>query len=323
MSISTNKNYGFQAHLSFEFPSQILVDVTEVCNLACIHCPHEEFTKSGIYNKRYLDPKLNKKLVDEVFTDSINQCKYIRYAASGEPLLHPNFVEMIDYACKNSGVPVNVTTNGVLLNEAKARILLDIGVDVVDISIDAYSPGTYSDIRKGGKLKVTKSNVLRLIKLAREGKYKTKIVASFVEQPLNKSERNDFKRFWEDAGADFVVIRAFHSCAGSKEDVADFMKKQKQNRKPCLYPWERLVLNPTGEMGFCPGDWKSEDTIIDFRKASIKEIWQGEFMNKLREAHLKNDFRNYIFCDQCPDWSVAKWPESGRAYSVMMQELAD
>ena len=37
-----------------KFPSQVMVDMTEVCNLACIHC-HPEFKRSTIYGKRMLD----------------------------------------------------------------------------------------------------------------------------------------------------------------------------------------------------------------------------------------------------------------------------
>jgi hypothetical protein len=35
--------YGFYGRLKAEFPSQIIVDLSEVCYLECIHCPHPEF----------------------------------------------------------------------------------------------------------------------------------------------------------------------------------------------------------------------------------------------------------------------------------------
>ena len=37
--------FGFNGYLSQGFPSQIIVDLTEFCNLACIHCPYEEVIK--------------------------------------------------------------------------------------------------------------------------------------------------------------------------------------------------------------------------------------------------------------------------------------
>lgn len=314
--------YGFQAHLSPEFPSQIIVDVIEFCNLACVHCPHEEFTKSEAFSGRHLNTGLHKKLINEVAEESKGHCKYLRYTGQGEPLLHPNFVEMIEYASKHSGVSINVTTNGMLLTEKRAKALLEARVDVFDVSIDANTSETYAAIRKKGDLSIIRQNVLRLIELIKKGEYKTRLVVSFVEQPLNKHESADFKRYWDEAGADYVVIRRLHSCAGLKRKVAEFMLNQiKRDRRPCLYPWERLVLSPTGQVGFCPDDWKYRSKIAYLKDITIREIWQGEFMKGLRDAHLQKDFSNYSFCGQCPDWSITRWPNEDRAYYDVMKEL--
>lgn len=319
--MAENFKYGFRAHLSSEFPSQIIVDVTEFCNLECIHCPHDEFTRSGFFKGRHLDLGLHKKLIDEVATDGKDVCKYLRYTAQGDPLLHPGFVEMIKYAALNSETSINITTNGVALTEKKAKALLDAGVDVFDISIDAYSEETYARVRKKGDLKVTRSNVLKLIDLIQKESYRCKVVVSFVEQPLNKHETADFEKYWNDKGADYVVIRRMHSCAGANDEIAQQMREKNKLRKPCLYPWERLVLSSTGQVGFCPADWKYEAKITSFEDNTIKEIWQSEFMQKLREAHLNNDFSDFSFCGQCPDWAAMRWPDEGRSYSDMMQEF--
>ena len=47
--------YDFSGRLTAEFPSQIIMDITEVCNLACTHCPHPTFKKSEHYAARFLD----------------------------------------------------------------------------------------------------------------------------------------------------------------------------------------------------------------------------------------------------------------------------
>jgi len=315
--------YDFQEHLSSEFPSQIVIDVTEQCNLACIHCPHEEFSKSDYYKGRHLDTGLNKKLVDETAADGYPFCKYLRYTAQGEPFIHPNLIEMLEYAVKFSKTSVNVTTNGKILTKEKASALLETGVNVIDISIDAHKDETYAAIRKKGNLKETRFNVLQLIELKKKKKYQSKIVVSYVEQELNRDETNDFEKFWKEAGANYVVIRRMHSCAGAKPEKAKEMRSQQITRKPCLYPWERLVLEPSGYIGFCPADWLGKSKITNFENTSIKNIWQGDFMNNLRKAHLENDFKDHSFCGLCPDWAAMRWPNEGRAYSDMMQEFSD
>lgn len=221
---------------------------------------------------------------------------------------------MIEYAGKYSKTKINVTTNGVLLTEKKAKKLLDAGVNVFDISLDAYSDETYAKVRVKGDLSKVRPNVLRLIELIKEGNYNAKLVVSFVEQPLNTHETKQFEEFWNKAGADFVIIRKLHSAAGIKSKMEEGFKTIQ--RKPCLYPWERLVVTPEGDLGFCPAGWTGESHFIKFAETSIKEAWQGEFMNKLR-----NNYDGFDFCKQCPDWIHTRWPDEGRGYANMMQEL--
>ena len=133
-----------------------MVDITEVCNLGCIHCTHPVFKTSKYYAKSMLDPKLNQKAVDEIDKHGKNLTKYIRYTSNGEPLVHPKSYEMIQYAVDNSGTKVTLTTNGTLLNEKKMTKLLDTGLHMIDISLDAFEENTYEKVRVGGDLKLQK-----------------------------------------------------------------------------------------------------------------------------------------------------------------------
>ena len=322
---SSAPRYGFYERLSAIFPSQINVDLTEVCNLACIHCPHPEFKQSVHYDARYLHPDLNAKMVDEVREHGEGITQYIRYSGEGEPLVHPKGYDMIEYAAKMSGVYVTITTNGTIMNEKRTRKLLESGVHLIDISIDANTPETYSKIRVGGDLAVTRSNVLNLLKWVREAKSPTSVVVSFIEQPQNTHEAPEFEKFWRDQGVDQVVIRRMHSAAGAVVNIAGLLRRAAigAKRYPCLYPWERIVLRPGGDLSFCPQDWVHGSFIADYRQTSIRELWQSDVYRKLREAHLANDFSKHEFCGNCPDWRGTRWPNEGRSYADMVEELKE
>lgn len=315
--------YDFYDRLKAEFPSQLLVDATEICNLACCHCPHPQFKTSEHYGGRSLEPELNAKLVEEVSRHGQGHTTYIRYASNGEPLTHKSIFEMLEYAVRHSGVMVTLTTNGKTLDEARAERLLSTGIDLVDISIDAFLPETYARVRVGGNLDVTRANVLRLISKSKARSTRTRVVVSYVEQPANKNETAEFERFWKENGADHVVIRRLHSCSGAKLELADERRRttSTETRRPCLYPWERVVLNARGELGFCPSDWVHGSVIADYRHTTIHEAWQGEFYQRLREAHLTNNYSRHTFCGQCPDWESTRWPDDGRSYANMIEEF--
>tara|TARA_R110002072_G_scaffold302603_1_gene486630 strand:- start:84611 stop:85633 length:1023 start_codon:yes stop_codon:yes gene_type:complete len=315
--------YGFYDRLTAEFPSQVVIDSTELCNLACTHCPHPDFKKTDHYQGRNLDTELNRKVVDEIATAGKGICQYIRYTGEGEPLIHPGIFDMVSYAVQNSGTTVTITTNGTLNQGGKLEKLIETGVDIIDISVDAFNSETYAAIRVNGDLTVTRDNVLRLLKMAREPGCTTKVIVSYVEQPRNQSETADFEKFWKDKGADYVVIRRLHTNAGSLVELAESIREtpQEEARRPCLYPWERITLNPRGELSFCPVDWVHGSAVADFRKTTIKDVWQGEFYKQLREAHLSNNYAQHKFCGQCPDWQQTRWPSEGRSYADMVQDF--
>lgn len=316
--------YGFYDRLKAAFPSQIIVDATEICNLACVHCPHPDFKKSDQYAGRHLDPRLHHKMVDEVREHGAGCTQYIRYTSNGEPLVHPQIYDMLDYAVRSSGVFVTLTTNGTILNEKRVEKLLASGLHLIDVSIDAFTPETYAKVRVNGKLEVTRGNVLRLLEIKRRARATTRVIVSFVEQALNTHEAAAFEAYWKDQGTDYVVMRRLHSAAGGVPRIASMMhaEQAREARYPCLYPWERILLNPRGDLAFCPQDWVHGSVIADYHTTTIREVWQGEEYRKLREAHLRDNFAHHEFCGRCPDWRQTRWPGEGRSYADMVQEFS-
>ncbi len=315
--------YNFGGRLKKDFPSQVMVDITEVCNLACVHCTHPKFKKSNIYTRSMLDPELNKKMVQEVASHGLDKTLYIRYTSNGEPLVHPRSYEMIYYAVKNSKTKVTLTTNGTILNDKRIKKIMETGLHMIDISIDAYKSDTYRKIRVNGNLEITKKNVLKLIKFKNEINAQTKIIVSFVQQKNNKNEMKDFEIFWNKSGVDQVLIRSLHTNSGSNNDnnfSKNFNVKIKK-RRACLYPWERIVLTAKGMLSFCPTDWFGKSIINDYRNTSIKDTWSSLFYRDLREQHITCNFKN-DFCKQCPDWQNTSWPEDeNKSYADLVEKL--
>lgn len=316
--------YGFKGRLSKNFPSQVMVDITEVCNLGCIHCTHPEFSKSDVYTKAMLSPELNKKMIKEVSKFGKGKTIYIRYTSNGEPLVHPRSYDIIYDAVKNSGTKVTLTTNGTILNEKRMKKLMKTGLHMVDVSIDAFKNETYEKVRVKGDLNITRKNVIDLIKFRNETKSKTKIVVSFVEQKENTNEIEDFKKFWNKQGADEVLIRKLHTNSGSNKENFDQTLSNddlSENRRACLYPWERVVLTAKGFLAFCPTDWYAKSIVADYRKDTIKNVWQNLFYQDLRKQHQSCKFTNK-FCSNCPDWKNTSWPhDKNKSYADLVERV--
>lgn len=310
--------YGFYDRLKEEFPSQIIVDINDTCNYECIHCPNAKIKAEGRITGKRLSKELNRKMVDEVAKYGVGITQQIRYASDGEPFLHPEIMEILEYAICKSGTMVSVTTNGSLLDDEKMLRLQKMGLGLIDFSLDAYHDETYSEIRRNGDLKIVRQNVLKMLEIREKIQSKTKIVVSFVLQEKNEAEKEEFTKYWEGKGVDWVIIRKLHTAGGAIENEIKIDDREKIY--PCVYLWERIVLDHKGQLSYCPANWESNRIICqDYSKASIKDIWNGEEYRKLRNEHLTNCFSEDNSCKNCKDRFLTIWPKQGElAYGDMI-----
>lgn len=128
--------------------------ITNQCNLHCIHCLANSSTR-----------KREEVTVEEIkgFLDDLALMKvfYINMGG-GEPLLHPNFFEIVDYA-EAKGVYIQFSTNGTLVNQVLAKRIAERGLRV-QVSLDGWNQATNDPIRGAG----TFAKAITAVKLLRE-----------------------------------------------------------------------------------------------------------------------------------------------------------
>ena len=87
---------------------KIYLEITNICNLNCPFCI------GNTRAKKYLSFD-DFKIILEKLNGYTN---YLYFHILGEPLMHPEINEFINYAAKNK-YNINITTNGYLLNKIK------------------------------------------------------------------------------------------------------------------------------------------------------------------------------------------------------------
>ncbi|MFH1092580.1 MAG: SPASM domain-containing protein, partial [Candidatus Omnitrophota bacterium] len=179
--------------------------------------------------------------------------------------------------------------------------------DIIEVSIDAFHKNTYENIRVGGDFDLVIRNTLKLIELRNSLNKDVKIMVSIIDQSEVKDEMNDFKKHWHNK-ADKVLIRKLTSIGGLVENK---IKKNTQasfeSRWPCPLLWRRMFINVDGLAEFCVDDWLDESVIGDVRKESLKDIWQGQAYQQLRQMHLNQEFIRNRKCALCADWQARTW----------------
>ncbi len=285
-----------------EFPLMVVVSASYVCNARCPVCPFTQSSlRSSFKDTPFIAPETFKKVAD--------QCgeygAWIRITGGGEPLLHPQMLELIDYANK-VGAKVGLITNGSLLDSHTAFNLLTSGIDAIDISADAADPETYSKVRVGLNFHKLLYNVKYLVELRDRKRLKTKIVVSIVDQKSLEGKLDAAIKFWKDI-VDNVQVRKYLTWGVGDANQSGNAAPLNQDQAPCPLPFERIVVDSRGKLVLCSYDISGKTDFGNVNQISIKEAWRGEKLAGLRKRILESRLDAEDLCSKCADWKYRSW----------------
>ena len=287
-----------------EFPPIVIIAVTNVCDMACIHCAHPVIKKDAGYRATFMPTEVHTRIVEETraYRDKL---WVFRYAADGESMLHPRFLDMVEET-KAAGIgPVDLTTNAMSLSEEKMRRLLEAPIDVIDVSLDANSKETYEKIRIRGNFDVVTANLRRLIELRGELGSPTKIMTSIIRQKEALGEVEAFQETWGPY-VDEVLVRGLNTDLGIVNASETYFQHDLA-RWPCPQFWKRVTINQHGDLRFCVEDWRNAGVVGNVMQSSIREMWQGALYRKFRELHRTGRWGDMSMCGKCMDWQHMQW----------------
>ena len=154
--------------LNFSAPSAELKDLNNLwfqlsnktCNLKCKHC-YLSCAPGG--KPGFLSLEKVKKAIEESKNFNVEEI----YLNGGEPLMHPDINNIIRLTLKITNV--TILTNGLLINDKKARFLRQIENDhdyelIFRVSLDHYTEVKNDEIRGKGSFKKTISGISNLIR---------------------------------------------------------------------------------------------------------------------------------------------------------------
>jgi len=283
----------------YKFPKSISLDLSPNCNKRCdkcqFHSPRSPYV-SLIKKDKIMPKELALSIIKEVST--WDEKPAISTSFSGEPLIYPYLLDVLEYA-KKLDLPVHITTNGVCLSENLSQMLLKIGVDNLIVSIDSLNEEIYNQLQAPGNLSQVIENLLRFLQLRGPNK-KPVVGVHFTMNKINLSHFNEYLEFFI-TKVDFVsrAIQQdqFTSCSCILPLWFPLGKKM-----ACWALWNNMYIRWNGDISFCGFDITGKSSKLNVYKRTLLDIWNSEEFWYWRNAHLNND-RNILYCKACPDWA--------------------
>lgn len=273
-----------------DYPPCVQIEPTSICNFRCVFCYQTDrsFTDKKNDHMGMMSLDLFKRIVDQLE----GEVESITLASRGEPLVSPNFSDMLRYL-SGKFLAVKINTNASLLDERKSHAILESDLQTLVFSADAATEPMYSRFRVNGSLKGVLRNIERFLNIKEhhypESRLITRIsgVAYSDEQDLNEMED-----FWGQL-VDQVVFVRYNPWENVYETPRNDMEQ------PCSDLWRRLFVWWDGRVNPCDVDYKSAMSPGTVIEKTISEYWSGEFFNNLRRQHLAGLRKKIDPCSRC------------------------
>ncbi len=231
----------------------------------------------------------------------------------GDPLCHPQLSAVLEalrpseLAATGGGVfGLAVRTSAVDLTAEVIDMLIAHRVDVLNVTLDAWTPETYQDLQSpGGEMTANLDAVLESLDRLAAAKADCLSVAPLVVPEFCKSRDNlheldDFYDGWMQR-LGIASITGFNHFGQRLEDRG-LIKMAPAARTPCRRVRSRALVLADGRVTLCDQDFEGKHTIGTIEESTMGELWAGESLSQVREAHVSGSAELPVICGSCEEW---------------------
>jgi uncharacterized Fe-S cluster-containing radical SAM superfamily protein len=262
----------------------VTVELTNACNLRCAMCPAAHHMKRP---KAQFPLAMYRRLLD-----ANPELRRIILADWGEPLLHPEAATFVRLAALR-GIQAMITTNGTLLDDRRARELLDAGLHIMRFSLDGVDQ-TYHDLR-GVEYDRVRRAILGFLELRDAGNYRTAVEISCVVGERSVASVQALRDEWTPR-VDFVNFQGQLLYGGPTERT-----------RPCRELYRSLTLLAGGEVVPCCVDYDGVLAIGNLRdEIRLPILANSPRLCELRRAHQSGHLPP--FCRNCVEFTSPTAP---------------
>jgi radical SAM protein with 4Fe4S-binding SPASM domain len=265
------------------YPISVTAETTTRCNLQCPMC---------LRVRDDLPPQdMPRELFERLWKTGRPSFDHLILYGLGEPLCDPDFLAKAALAARRCRA-VQVSTNALLLDENRARALLDSGINQIIFSLDAARPETYARLRPGGDYATTVQNIEAFLRLNEERGRPVFTVVQLVVLPENRAEADEFLRRWKrhDVGAARL----------KRDEVRPHDPAAKPARlAPCPVLWRGpFYVRADGAVLPCCHHHHAPP-LGNLKTDRLADLWNHPRIRELRRAHAAGEGNAVPYCDRC------------------------
>ncbi len=258
-----------------------------------------------------LRESLFKKTVDELHETLM----YLLFYFQGEPYLHPQFLDLVEYAASKN-IYTATSTNAHYLTDDNARRTVESGLDRLIISIDGTTQETYQMYRVGGKLDKVIDGTRNLLAWKKKLRSATPhVIFQFLVVKPNQHQLDDIRKLANQLGVDEVGLKTaqiydFENGNPLIPTIDKYSRYKKVDNEKyqiksklldhCWKMWHSSVITWDGRVIPCCFDKDAHHTLGSLTQNTFESLWFGEAYQNFRATLLRS--RSEIeMCKNCTE----------------------
>jgi radical SAM protein with 4Fe4S-binding SPASM domain len=213
------------------------MELASFCNCRCIFCGVDYLVNE---TRDIIDLDLAKKILSEL--KSLGN-KSVMFSGHGEPLLHPQAKQIIEYA--SGRMSTSVTTNGITLTTDKLG-LVD-GLEWIRFSINGCDPENYAKVHGVAPEMFERvlANVAGVVQRKRERGLPVAVGTQIVLLPENAPGVVNLARRLKELGVDYFSIKPYsqHPLSRNRREVDyEHLAGLEQQLRPLEEPSFKIIF---------------------------------------------------------------------------------
>lgn len=289
-----------------KFPLEVSILITDICNFNCKHC----FVKG-----RNIDKNLSLKTIKSVVDEMERRDVYNLNISGGEPFLHPDIFEILEYAEKKN-MNIHLNTNFTVLNKEKIKKLSNFKLSHVDISIHGFSDdglsrfsgvksGVWSKLKKNIKYglksgiplaftttltKLNYNDTFYFLKFFAKNKLKSFFMVGlfhpsgqglsnfnelYLENDLHNSLIKKITAFAADNNIELLIQKRCSS-VDFKDNKIEIKESRFIKNYGCPCGEYSCFIWPDGKVTFCPYGYDDVFVMGNINNQNIDSIWNSD-----------------------------------------------
>lgn len=278
-----------------QYPNTIILELVNRCNLECVMC-YQGWRNDS--QKHTLDEDTLNKIFKDFEKNNLNSLML----SISEPLLYKKIDRVLKMSEEAGIMDLFLFTNGTLLHEKNAKMILESSVTRLFVSLDALTKNTYDKVRipvskkiDDGRLKRVEENIKNFVSLRNSLNKKLPLVrVSYVKQKYNEHEVEEFIKKWENIVDSVEVqnevsINAYDQAKKLTHEEMFLKDKPNSKKYNCRQPWGSFGIYSDGSATPCCNTFGRTMPVGNIKTDSISNIWKSSKMKQIRDNFESNE----------------------------------